>query len=87
MPVIRHLKTYVLESICELIKFNRKLSFKFRLLKLKVGIKFTDKIPVFNISVDVAVKLYRIYVGINLTLCVPCNIFQCVNDQRDAKFL
>ena len=23
----------------------------------------------------------------NLTLCVPCIILQCVNDQRDAQFL
>ena len=22
-----------------------------------------------------------------LTLCVPCVIFQCVNDQRDSQFL
>ena len=23
----------------------------------------------------------------NLTLCVPCIVLQCVNDQRDAQFL
>ena len=30
---------------------------------------------------------YKDNLAINLTLCVPCIILQCVNDQRDAQFL
>ena len=62
--VLRHLKTYVLDIIRAIIKFSRKLPFKFKLLKLTLGTKFPGKIPMFNVSVDIAEKLYRIYFGI-----------------------
>ena len=34
-----------------------------------------------------AKKSNKTHQSANLTLCVPCIILQCVNDQRDAQFL
>ena len=37
--------------------------------------------------VELVTRLQTIKRSINLTLCVPCFILKCVNDQRDAQFL
>jgi hypothetical protein len=53
-PLSQTSQIYVLESTRALIKCSGNLPFKFRLLKLIVGLKLTNKIPMFNMSVDVA---------------------------------
>ena len=47
--------------------------------EVRIGTKVFTKLVGERVFLDME--------NINLTLCVPCIILQCVNDQRDAQFL
>ena len=54
---------------------------------MKAGIMLKIDSSVFNDGVTVCAQFYEDILSKSLTLCVPCIILQCVNNQRDAQFL